>query len=167
MSRNLIDGVKDFQQVMETFVNEEIINELLLESTFGDDVLNDENIVYLKFKEIDVDAQIKREAHYADQFAKDVISHDEARRGSGYEPLEIPTREEMDAQTDTAEQYPEWHRMRWKMFEEPKLLIQALDEAWSPLAKTVARSTATETTQGDLDEAGQEKLAAEKEMEKA
>ena len=49
MSRNLIDSVKNVQQVMESLVNQEIINELLLESTFGDEVLDAENIVKLKF----------------------------------------------------------------------------------------------------------------------
>jgi hypothetical protein len=89
----------------------------------------------------------------------------------GKEPWRIPTREEMESKTDTAEQYPDWHRTRWKLFKEPELLIQALDEAWSPLAKAVARTASLETSQSDIDEAGAEQkeqeLAVEKEKGKA
>jgi ribosomal protein L37AE/L43A len=165
MSRNLIDSVKDYQQVMEAFVNHFVLNELLLESTFGDSVLDEENRCWLKFKEIDVEAQIKREAHFADQFAKNVINLDEARKGMGREPIPIPSRKDMDAGLDTAETYPEWHRMAWKLFEEPKLLIQALDEPWSPLAKAVARTSTLETSQEDIDEAGEQQKEKDLEIE--
>ena len=171
MSRNLIDAIKDFQQVAEIFINEFIIKELLLESTFGDDVLDDERRCYLKFKEIDVDAQIKKEAHNADQFIKGAITHDELRTRDGNEPITIPTRQEMDSEIDTADKYPEWHKMYWKLFEEPKLLIQALDEPFSPTAKAIARSQSLEPTSADMEEAGQaqqdRELALEKERTKA
>ena len=165
MSRNLIDSVKDFQQIIEIFINEFILGELLLESTFGPSVLDEDRRCYLKFKEIDVDAQIKKEAHHADQFAKDLITWDEARTKTGYEPILVPTREEIDSEQDTAKKYPEWHKTRWKLFEEPKLLIQALDEPWSPAAKAVARSASLETTGGDIAEAGEEAKNKEKELE--
>jgi len=171
MSRNLIDAVKDFQQVLETFINEYIINELLLESTFGSDVLDEENICHMKFKEIDVDAQIKKENHYADLFEKDIIDHDEARRGAGLEPLEIPTREEIESEEDTALKYPQWHRMRWKLFQEPTLLIQSLDEPWSAVARAVAKNSLLELSQKDVEEVGQaqsdQEVALEKERSKA
>lgn len=152
MSRNLIDAVKDFQQVMEFFVNEFIVAELLLESSFGEDVLNEENRVWIKFKEIDLNSQIKKEAHYADQFNKDVITLDEARMKMGYEPMRIPTPEEIESEQDLHEQYPGWYKTRWKLFEEPKLLIQAMDEPYSAAAKSVANSRSTELTQKGLDE---------------
>ena len=44
-------------------INEDIINELLLESNFNFDPLDEENIVYFKFKEIDLELQIKKENH--------------------------------------------------------------------------------------------------------
>jgi len=166
MSRNLIDAVKDFQQVLETFINEYFINELLLESTFGSDVLDEENLCYMKFKEIDVDAQIKKENHYADLFDKDVIDHDEARRGTGREPLEIPTRDEIESEEDTAIKYPQWHRMRWKLFKEPELLIQSLDEPWSAAARATAKNSLTELSQKDIEEVGKEKNKQEIELEK-
>lgn len=171
MSRNLIDAVKDFQQVAEIFINEYIIKELLLESTFGEDILDDERRCYLKFKEIDVDAQIKKEAHNADQFVKGAITWDELRVRNGDEPIQVPTRQEMDSETDTADKYPQWHKTFWKLFDEPKLLIQSLDEPFSPTAKAVARSQSLEPTSADMDEAGQaqqdQEIALEKERTKA
>lgn len=166
MSRNLVDAVKDFQQVMETFVNQEILNELLLESTFGVDVLNEENICTLTFKEIDIDAQIKKENHAADLFEKDVLHHDETRRRLGLEPLSIPTREEIESEEDTALKYPEWHRMRWKLFEEPKLLIQSLDEPWSAMARAVAKNSLLEISQKDIEEVGAKQNEQEVNLEK-
>ncbi|MAE83094.1 MAG: hypothetical protein CMB80_10180 [Flammeovirgaceae bacterium] len=167
MSRNLIDSVKNVQQVMESFVNQYLINELLLESTFGDEVLDEENIVKLKFKEIDIDAQIKKETHLADQFNKDMVTHDEGRRRMGYEPLIIPTPEEIDSGGDIAENFPEWHKTRWKMFEMPKLLIQALDEPYSAIARGLAKDNSVSMTAGDFAESGNEQQSKELELVKA
>jgi len=50
MSTSMIDSVKDFQDIIEETINSEVIKELLIESTFSFDVLDDENIVTLKFK---------------------------------------------------------------------------------------------------------------------
>lgn len=166
MSRNLIDAVKDLQQVLEIFVNEWIINELLLESTFGDAVLDEDNIVRLKFKEIDVDAQIKKETHSADLFAKDIIEHDEARARMGLEPWIVPTPDEVQSDTDTPENYPQWHKSRWKMYELPKLLIQALDEPWSPAARAAAADSSLPMTEKGNEESEKKEIEHETELEK-
>jgi TATA-box binding protein (TBP) (component of TFIID and TFIIIB) len=52
MSRNLVDSVKDIQRVLESQFTDFVINELLLESNFGSDVLSEKTAVKLKFKEI-------------------------------------------------------------------------------------------------------------------
>jgi len=61
--------------------------------------------------------------------------------------------------------------MHWKLFDEPKLLIQALDEPYSPIAKTLARMNVTQVTEGDVDEAGkaqtEQKITVEKEKAKS
>lgn len=167
MSRNLIDGVKDYQKVIETLFEHLIINELLLESTFGDDVLNEENRVFLKFKEIDIDAQIKKQAHYTDQFNKDTITHDEARRFMGFEPIEMPDPEESRAGTVDLSQYPEWMKTRWVMFDRPKLLIQALDEPYSPVSQAVATDNSIDTSEKDLDESNRNRENSEVKIKKA
>jgi ribosomal protein L37AE/L43A len=171
MSRNLVDSVKDLQQVMEIFVNEHVIKELLLESTFGDAVLDEENLVRLKFKEIDVDAQIKKENHHADLFEKDILNHDEARIRMGLEPWVIPTPEEVQNRTDTPDNFPEWNKSRWKMFKEPELLIQSIDEPYSPAALAASQNNSLGVTPGDLDESAkktnEQEMALEQERTKA
>lgn len=166
MSRNLVDSVKDMQQVLEIFVNEFIIAELLLESTFGDSVLDEENRCYIKFREIDIDAQIKKENHQADLFEKDTITWDEARIKIGYDPIALPTAEEIDSGVDLAEKYPEWYKTRWKVFDEPKALIQAVDEPFSPGAKAAAANKSTSVTSQQVQEAGDEQMAQEVALEK-
>lgn len=145
MSRNLVDDVKARQRIMEVQVNELIIKELLLESTFSDP-LSEENMVYLKFNEVDLDAQAKVENQAISLFSGHGITHSEFRRSLGKEPL-----------TDE-----EWEDTYWKLMEEPKLLIQSLDEPYSAEAKAIARSAATSIQQPDLDE---EQAAREKEID--
>ncbi len=164
MSRNLIDSVKDFQQVMELFVNEFIINELLLESTFGEQVLETENRVWIKFKEIDIDAQIKKEAHMADQFAKDLVTHDEARIKIGYEPIQVPTGEEGASEEYLEQKYPAWYKTRFKLFAEPLALIQSMDEPYSPAAVAASENRATDVTPGQNETAGEAKTQSEKDI---
>lgn len=166
MSRNLVDGVKDLQQILEDAINSEIINELLLESTFGEDVLEEDNIVRLKFKEIDVDAQIKKEAHSAQLFTQDVIDHDEARSRMGLEPWLVPSPDEVQSLSDTPEAYPQWHKSRWKLFQLPTLLIQAIDEPWSPAAKAAAADSSLPMTEKGNQESGKEQIDHEMELEK-
>lgn len=171
MSRNLVDSVKDVQRVIESQFSAFVINELLLESTFGSEVLNDEAKVELKFKEIDLDYQIKKEAHYADQFAKNVISHHEARIGMGRQPMRYPTAEEIEQDPDIATKYPEWHATFWKLIDEPKTLIQAVDEPYSAAAQAAAKNNSTTMSQTDIDTAAEaqneQEITLEKEKTKA
>lgn len=166
MSRNLVDSVKDIQRTIESQFTAFVVNELLLESTFGSDVLNDESRVQLKFKEIDLDYQIKKEAHYADQFAKNVISQHEARIGMGRQPLRYPTAEEIDSDPNIADKYPEWYATFWKLIDEPKTLMQAIDEPYSAAAVAAAASKGTDINSSTMEEAGTKQMEHEVELEK-
>jgi hypothetical protein len=148
MSRNMIDNVKHYQRTWEMFINEYVIKELLLESTFKNPI-DDEGLVYLKFNEIDVEAKIKVEAHAITGFTGHAITHAELRRTYGKEPL-------------TEEQ---WDDTFWKRIEEPKIMMQAMDEPYSALAQAVARANSTAPEQGDFNKEGSERkkeLAAER-----
>lgn len=157
LSQNLIDRVKDFQRVMENFVNEDIINELLLESNFNFDPLDEENIVYFKFKEIDLELQIKKENHYADLFSKNTIGLNEARTGMDKESILIPTPDEIDNGQDGPERYPEWYELFWNLMEKPKALIQAVDEPYSSVAKSAAAAQKTKEEELSIKRAQAEK----------
>jgi hypothetical protein len=138
MSRNLVDDVKAMQRELEVFVNEYIIKELLLESTFPNP-LSDENIVEMRFREIDLDAQIKMENHGINLFSGHGITHSEFRRQLGREPLSEG----------------EWDDTFWKRIELNKLLIQAIDEPYTQEAKGIARANANPVPKMILPPAGQ------------
>ena len=134
MSRNLVDDVKHYQQIFEEFFNEYVLKELLLESTFPDP-LNEENIVRIKFHEIDLDAKIKVQNHAIQAFSGHAITHSEMRREFGAEPFT-----EKD-----------WEDSFWKLIEEPKDLIRAADEPFSAAAQAVAKNKQTSIEPEDLE----------------
>lgn len=166
MSRNLVDSVKDMQRHIETQFTDFIINELLLESTFGPEVLNEENRVQLRFKEIDLDYQIKKANHQVDMFTKNILSHHEARIGQGLQPMRIPTPEEVE-DIDVAEKFPEWYATFFKLIDEPKALILSADEPYSPAAKALAYNRSTEITGAENDEAASDSEKRELAVQKA
>lgn len=87
MSRALVDSVKDYQDILEEFINREVIQELLLESTFSFDVLADENIVHFRYKEVDIEQQMKQNVNSQVMYNGNIINVDEAREVAGLEPL--------------------------------------------------------------------------------
>lgn len=168
MSRALIDDVKDIQDSFEAQFNHYVIGELLLESTFKEDLFADENRVDLVFREIDIDKQIKVETHAADLFAKNGITWDEFRESISRDPVDIPD----DPEDQDVNSFPEWHRTNWKLFAEPEKLIIASDEPYSAHAIAAANSRSSAVTQAGLTQTKQEKsqadikLAVEKEKAK-
>lgn len=158
MSRALVDDVKDLQDAFEAQFNHLIINELLAESTFGDEVFSDKNKVELVFREVDIDKQIKVENHAADLFAKNTITWDEARELMSRDPIPLPD----DPEDQDPVNFPEWHRTFWKLFGEPEKLIIASDEPYSAHAIAAAQSRASAITQKGLETQQQAKGQAEK-----
>jgi len=139
LSRALIDTVKDIQDELEAQWNHLVVCELLLESTFGDDVLNEENLVHLEFREIDIVNKMDLEKHNTELFEANGIDYDEYRNRLGLEPMEIP-----DDPQD--QKYPSWMRTRWKLFGEPEALINAVDEPYTVAAKQAAENRSLGTT---------------------
>jgi hypothetical protein len=112
LSRNLIDVVKMDQITIENFM-QHVIEELLLESTFPTDtILQEQNLVHLKFKEIDKESKQAEANHLTDLFHKNAILWPELRLGIG---LEVPSeQEEKD--------------LYWNKFGREMALIQSVDE---------------------------------------
>lgn len=138
LSRTLIDDVKSMQRALEIFLNEYVIKELLLESTFPNP-LDDKNLVEIKFKEIDLDAQIKVENHAIQSYAGHAITETELRRVYGKEPLTDQERE------DTF----------WKRIQEPQLIISSLDEKF--LDEPAAANPALAVQSADVQRGRQER----------
>jgi hypothetical protein len=103
----------------------------------------------------------------ADQFSKNVITIHEAREGSGRQPFSIPTAEEIEKAKAIEEDFPEWFATAWKLIEEPKALIQSIDEPFTPAAKAAAASRATSVTEQQRTEAGEEQMKAKEREAKA
>lgn len=133
MSRNLVDDVKAFQDVFEIFINEYVVKELLLESTF-ENPLSEENLVELNFHEIDLDAKIKVENHAINAFQGYALTHTELRRRFGREPLSDK----------------EWEDTYWEIIEQPKAIIAAMDESYTSSGAAV-RNENLDIEQEDID----------------
>ncbi len=140
MSRNLVDDVKSYQDTLEIFLHELVIKELLEESTFEESTLfDDENLVFIIFKEIDLENRMKVENHAMEMFNGNGITFSELRRELSKEPF-TPDDEE-------------WEDTHWKLFQEPLALIQAVDEPFSPQAQAAAASKSTAITPAQTEKA--------------
>lgn len=148
MSRNLIDRTKSEQRILESFINKFVIEELLLESSFPqDDIFSEENIVKLKFKEIDNETRQSLENHAVQMYVQHGFDHDEMREYIGKEPFNDDN----------------WEKSYWKQIDEPTKLMQSLDEPFSPEAKAIARANTTSIQEPDLKEAQAQKEKERKE----
>lgn len=87
LSRTMVDSVKDYQNIIEEIINKEVIKELLLESTFVFDVLDPLNITDFKFKEIDIEEQLKKNTNAQVLYNGNIIDINEARKIAGHEPM--------------------------------------------------------------------------------
>jgi SPP1 gp7 family putative phage head morphogenesis protein len=114
----------------------------LLESTFGDDVLNDENMVHLVFAEIDLLNKIDMENHAVELFKANGLTYSEFRSSLSKEPIPLPE----DPENQDMSQYPEWSETAWKLFDEPMNLIRAVDEPYGAAAQALASARSTSVT---------------------
>jgi len=126
LSQALIDCVKDFQGVLQLFFDFFVVGELLMESTFAFDTLAEEHMVHMRFNEIDLEAKIKRDSNAVNLFQGHLLTETEARKEMGEEPIEEADREDM----------------YFERVEKPRLIIQALDEPYTPEAKAAMSTKA-------------------------
>jgi ribosomal protein S27AE len=158
MSRALVDSVKDIQDELEAQWDYEVINELLLESTFGEDILEESNRVHLKFAEIDIQNKMEQEKHASEMFKANGITWNEFRNELSREPIKVPE----DPHDQDPAGYPEWFNTFWKLFDEPMALIKAVDEPYSVATSAIAESPSTSVTGVIQKAAENSRLAAEK-----
>ena len=153
LSRALVDTVKDIQDSFEAQWSQEVVSELLLESTFDFDPLSLDNMVYLEFKEIDLENKIDMERHHIELWKGNGITYSEFRERLGEEPIELPE----DPNDQDATKYTEWMQTHHKLIDEPINLIRAVDEPWSPASKAAAANRSLALTQGNLDQSKKDK----------
>jgi hypothetical protein len=145
--------VKDIQDNLESQWDNLIISELLLESTFSEDVLANDNMVHLRFEEIDVDNKIKQEEHAKDLFKLSGLTHSEFRQALSKEPIPIPE----DGEDQDLSKFPEWRETYWKLIEEPTNLIRSsFGKPGDPFAPAAASVASTAVTPSMVNQAKQE-----------
>ena len=76
------DTVKHIQRTMSIFLQEYLINELLLEGGFNP-IINEDDKVRFVFNEINIDTKIKVENHEMAKFQSNMITFEEMRRSLG------------------------------------------------------------------------------------
>lgn len=148
MSRSLVDAVKADQQSLEEQFHANIIISLLQESTEDNsfDWLDPANRVSIRFKEIDIENQLRKENGAIQLWLNSAITHDELRERIGLSPA-----------TDK-----EWNESYYKMVTEAQELLRLGASIDSPLADVSARSSSTPMTKGDLEKARQQNLSTNK-----
>ena len=138
MSKNLIDNTKTDQQEFGAQFYLYVIQELMEESTFPKSTLYDEeNKVTLKFKEIDIEAKLAKENHYADLFLKNLITHVEARNSMGMEPFAgnaWPTKSGGSG---------DWAMTNHGLIERDTIILQAMDEPGTDESRAEVKSRTT------------------------
>jgi hypothetical protein len=138
LSRNLVDDTKADQAEFAAQFYAYIIQELLLESTFEEDTLfEEENKVYLKFNEIDFESLLAKENHYTDIFLKNVITHSELRESIGREPFEG------SAWNTKGNASGDWEQTAYGLLDRDKIVLQAIDEPGTAEAQSEVKSRAS------------------------
>ena len=85
----LYDKIKNYQRLFSEMIRLNIFNELLFEGGF-DPVMNPlqdgtSDRCYFRFKEIDVDTQVKKETHAIQKYVNNIATLDETRLALGYD----------------------------------------------------------------------------------
>ncbi len=82
MEAQIHDTVKHVQRIMSIFIENYIINELLLEGGFNP-ILNDDDNVRYEFEEISLETKVKLENHQLYKFQSNIATFDETRKKLG------------------------------------------------------------------------------------
>lgn len=88
MEEMIHDCVKRYQHAIQIFVEEKIINELLLEGGFNP-LANENDIVHFQFNEINLETKVKMQTNALNKFQGNLITYEEARQEIGMETDDV------------------------------------------------------------------------------
>lgn len=86
MTAEMSDRIKAIKTAIQNYINADIIKELLFEGGF-DVLTNPDDMVFLRFRENDLDKKIKYENHCTFLFEHNVITEEECRIDIGRDPI--------------------------------------------------------------------------------
>lgn len=82
MEEQAHDLVKWYQHAIQTFFEDKILNELLIEGGYNP-YMNEQDICHFTFNEINVESQVKWQTHWLNMFQGNLITIEEARQNIG------------------------------------------------------------------------------------
>ena len=127
MSKAAMMDVESLQQLMKTFIEFYVINELLLEG--GYNPLDENDKVYVKFGIVDKEERIALENNQIQMFSNKMVTQTEARKNLGLPPLKPEQREDM----------------YYQLYEEPLAMVKGMS-AGSAAGETLAGTESSNVT---------------------
>ncbi len=112
LEKAVLDAARRFQKVIKTYMDDFLIQELLLEGGF--DIFDDEQRVELFIPEIDLDSKIRKEFHTLQLYQGNLLTEDEARKDMGRDSMTAGDRK----------------KTYFELVVKPRALILAVDEPW-------------------------------------
>lgn len=82
MEEQAHDLVKWYQHALQTFIEDKILNELLIEGGYNP-YMNEQDICHFTFNEINNETQVKMQTHWLNIFQGNLVTFEEARQGIG------------------------------------------------------------------------------------
>ena len=82
MEEQAHDLVKWYQHALQTFFEDKILNELLIEGGYNP-LMNEQDICHFVFNEINNETQVKMQTHWLNIFQGNLVTFEEARQGIG------------------------------------------------------------------------------------
>lgn len=82
MEEQVHDAVKYFQRAMQTFIENKMINEILLEGGYNP-IINQKDKVQFQFEEINLDTKVKMQTHAMNMFHGNALPFEEMRTALG------------------------------------------------------------------------------------
>lgn len=102
MTSEMSDRIRAIQRIMEMFINQFMIKELLMEGGY-DPILNPDQVVEFRFTDNDVDVEIKKQVHAIYKYEHNAITEDEMRDELGMDPIPDGERSKMFVELITRE----------------------------------------------------------------
>ena len=102
MTSEMSDRIRAIQRIIEMFINQFMIKELLMEGGY-DPILNPDQVVEFRFTDNDVDVEIKKQVHAIYKYEHNAITEDEMRDELGMDPIPDGERSKMFVELITRE----------------------------------------------------------------
>lgn len=147
LSKSAIQDVEALQANIKIFIDNYVINELLIEGGFTDAIMDPEKRVEIKFGTVDKEEKSKLENQTIQLWLNKLITEDEARKRLGEKPIEDKDRD----------------HTYYKLYEEPAALLKIMGSAVDASAQALAKNPSSNLTEAQL---SKEKNEKQKQQEK-